>query len=253
MQHSKENSIEVKNEQEIDIMRNAGKILHYIMDEVAKIVTVGLPTIEIDKLARKLIKENGAKPLFLGYKGYPATVCVSVNQEVVHGIPSNRTLKEGDIVSIDIGLQKDGFCTDKAVTFGVGKIDAKSAKLIEVTQNALFRAIDKMRIGNRLGDVCSTVEDYVQPYGFSVVREYTGHGIGRVMHEAPEIPNFGVPRTGPRLVKGMVFALEPMVNIGIYKTMVLNDGWTVVTVDGKNSAHFEDTVVITDDDPEILT
>lgn len=245
--------IEIKTEKEIELMRAAGRILRAVMEETVKAAKVGVKTKDIDSVARKIIEDSGSKPLFLGYRGYPATTCISINEEIVHGIPSNRTLKNGDIVSIDIGLQKDGFCADKAVTVEIGNVSPEAKKLVETTRIALSKAIEKMRVGNRLGDVCSSIENYVMKTGYSVVREYTGHGIGRTMHEAPEVTNFGVPGTGARLQKGMIFAIEPMVNAGRYKTKVLGDGWTVVTQDGTLSAHFEDTVLITDSDPEILT
>ncbi|MCD6384142.1 type I methionyl aminopeptidase [Candidatus Sumerlaeota bacterium] len=246
--------IELKTAEEIELMKEAGQILREILDEVVRHVKAGVSTAELDKLAFELIKEAGCVPAFLGYRGYPATLCTSINEEVVHGIPSpERRLKEGDIISLDIGLAKNGFFADKAVTVGVGKIDDLSRRLLEVTEQALYIGINEARVGNRVGDISASIQEFVESHGFNVVREYSGHGIGRNLHEPPQVLNYGKRGSGPRLLSGMTIALEPMVNVGDWRTIRLPDKWTVVTADNLRSAHFEHTIAITDKEPLILT
>lgn len=246
--------IELKTPEEIELMKQAGRILREILDEIVRHVKVGVTTAELDKLAYELISDAGCVPAFLGYKGYPATLCTSINEEVVHGIPSpKRRLKEGDIISLDIGLAKNGFFADKAVTIGIGKLDEVSQRLIEVTEQALYIGINEARAGNRVGDISAAIQEFVESHGFSVVREYSGHGIGRNLHEPPQILNYGKRGTGPRLLSGMTLAIEPMVNVGDWRTIRLPDKWTVVTIDNLRSAHFEHTIAITDKEPLILT
>ena len=244
----------IKSGAEIELMRQAGRELARIRDAVANLAHPGISTLELDKVARQLIESAGAKPAFLGYHGYPASICASINHEVVHGIPSRkRCLRDGDLLSIDLGLILHGFYADTAVSVAVGKVEPSVARLIEVTRNALSVGIEAMRTATRIGDISHAIEKFVVGEGFSVVREYTGHGIGRQMHEDPKVPNFGEAGKGVRLKKGMVLALEPMVNMGSWKTEVLGDEWTVVTADGKPSAHFEHTVALTENGVEVLT
>lgn len=245
--------VELKSQAELQKMRTSGSLLRQVFNEIGRHVVPGVTTAELDLVARKCIEGGGAKPAFLGYLGYPATLCTSVNEEVVHGIPSDRRLNEGDIVSIDCGLVLNGFYADTATTYAVGEISEEAKELLRATQESLGQAIEQMVVGNRIGTVSSTVQQYVEERGYSVVRDYTGHGIGRAMHEPPQIPNYGDAGTGFRLRPGLVLAVEPMVNAGTFKTKTLNDGWTVVTEDGKLSAHFEHTIAVTDDGPLILT
>ena len=234
-------------------MRISGKIVGQALSELGKKIKPGVTTAELDKFAYDYFKKNDCVPAFLGYHGYPATICTSINAEVVHGIPGKHVLNEGDIVGVDIGAYYKGYCGDSARTFGVGKIDEKVQKLLDVTLEALNRGIDQCRPGNRISDIGHAVQEYAENKGYSVVRDYVGHGIGRAMHEEPQVPNYGKPKQGPRIVEGMCLALEPMVNMGSEEVMVLEDGWTVVTKDGKFSAHFEDTVAILSNGPENLT
>ena len=243
----------LKSGREIELMRQAGRIVALALDKIRDTVKPGITTGELDRVAEEIIKKNGARPLFNGYGGFPANICASINEEVVHGIPSLRLLKSGDIISIDIGAEKNGYCGDAAITLPVGEVNAEALTLIEVTSEALQRGIEKAVEGNRLTDISHAVQSYAESRGFSVVREYVGHGIGRKMHEDPKIPNYGPPGRGPRLTPGMVLAIEPMVNIGTYQVEVKQDGWTVVTQDRKWSAHFEHTVAISDNGPQILT
>lgn len=245
--------IELKSPAELEKMRTAGKLLRQVFDEVAKAVAPGVTTAELDRVARKLIEGAGARPAFLGYHGFPATLCTSVNEEIVHGIPSDRVLNEGDIISVDCGLVLGGFYSDTATTFAVGAISDDAAKLLRVTEESLYKAIEKMTVGTRIGTVSYAVQEHVEAEGLAIVREYTGHGIGRAMHEPPQVPNYGKPDTGFRLQAGLVIAVEPMVNIGTWKTETLEDEWTVVTADGSLSAHFEHSIAVTDDGPLILT
>lgn len=213
----------------------------------------GITTEELDRLAEEYIKRHGGIPAFKGYRGYPRSLCVSVNEEVVHGIPGKRRLKEGDIVSLDLGVLMDGYYGDAAITVPVGKVSELAKKLIKVTEEALYRGIEMARPGNRLSDISHAIQTHVEKAGFSVVREFVGHGIGKQLHEEPQVPNFGPPNRGPRLEPGMVLAIEPMVNTGTWEVRILPNGWTVVTADGGLSAHFEHTVAITDNGPEILS
>jgi len=243
----------IKSEREIAVMRQAGKVVATVLEILSENIRPGMKTKELDIIAVKEVARLGAKPSFKGYRGFPAALCVSVNDEVVHGIPGERVLNEGDIVSLDFGAIYDGFQGDAAVTVGVGEISPQAKKLMETTEGALKAGISAACPGARLGDVSAAIQDYAESRGYSVVREYTGHGIGREMHEEPQIPNFGLPGTGPVLKKGMTLALEPMVNLGGWKTRVGNDHWAVYTADGSLSAHFEHTIAITDAEPQVLT
>lgn len=245
--------VELKSQAELEKMRKSGILLRQVFNEIGRHVAPGVTTAQLDMVARKAIEAGGAKPAFLGYMGFPATLCTSVNEEVVHGIPSDRALNPGDIVSIDCGLVLNGFYADTATTYPVGEISDEAKALLKATEESLWKAIEQMVNGNRIGTVSFAVQQYVEERGYSVVRDYTGHGIGRAMHEPPQIPNFGEPDTGFRLRPGLVLAIEPMVNAGTFKTKTLKDGWTVVTADGKLSAHFEHTVAVTDNGPMILT
>ena len=245
--------ITIKSDAEIKLMRISGKLVGQALMEIKARVKPGATTLELDKFAHDFFKKNDCVPAFLGYHGYPATICASVNSEVVHGIPGKRVLEEGDIVGVDIGAYYKGYCGDSARTFPVGKVGTEVEKLLEVTFEALNRGIDQCRVGNRVSDIGNAVQKYVETNGFSVVRDYVGHGIGQTMHEDPQVPNYGKPHQGPRLVEGMCLALEPMVNVGTEEVTVLQDGWTVVTKDGKFSAHFEDTIAILANGPENLT
>lgn len=242
-----------KSNRELALMREAGRIVAVTHASLEEKVKPGLTTAELDALAYEVVTKNGAEPSFLGYRGFPASLCVSINEEVVHGIPGPRVLEEGDIVSLDFGAIYKGYHGDAAITVGVGKIDQAAQGLVETTRGALEGAIAQCRPGNHLGDVSWAIQDYAESRGYSVVRQYVGHGIGRSMHEDPQIPNYGSPGRGLLLKSGMTFALEPMVNMGTYLTEVLDDNWTVVTEDRELSAHFEHTVAITEDGPEILT
>lgn len=245
--------IVLRSAEEIEKIRKAGAIIAKTFDELRKAVRPGLPTKEMDTLARKVIIEMGGYPAFKGYKGYPSNICVSVNEEVVHGIPSDRRLSEGDIVSIDIGVRFRDYYADAAITLGVDKISEDRKTLINATEKALYKGIEEAFPGNRISDVSAGIQEYVESMGFSVVRALVGHGIGSKIHEEPEVPNYGTRGTGPRIDPGMVIAIEPMVNAGTYEVEVLDDGWTVVTKDRKPSAHFEHTIVVTKDGSEILT
>jgi methionyl aminopeptidase len=235
-------------------MRKAGHELAAIRDRTAGMVRPGVTTLELDTAVRRMIQRVDATPAFLNYRGYPGTICTSINEEVVHGIPSDkRRLNEGDLISIDIGLVYHGFYSDTAITVPVGNVRVEIARLIAVTRECLDRAIQAAVVGNRLGDISSAVQRLAEAEGFSVVRDYSGHGIGRELHEEPQIRNYGTPGTGMRLRAGMVFALEPMLNLGVKETKLQRDGWTVVTADGKPSAHFEHTIALTPEGAEILT
>lgn len=243
----------IKNDVEIEYMRNAGRLVGETLARLEKIIKPGMTTAEIDKIAEEFIVKHNAKPSFKGYHGFPASICASVNEEVVHGFPSGRVLQEGDIISIDCGAILNGYQGDAARTVPVGKVSAEAEKLIQVTRESFFKAVEKAQVGNRLTDISAAVQNYVESFGFSVVRDFVGHGIGRDMHEDPEVPNFGRPGRGPKLVHGMVLAIEPMVNIGRYDVEVQANDWTVVTADGSLSAHYENTVAILKNGPEILT
>jgi methionyl aminopeptidase len=242
-----------KSEREVAIMRQAGKIVATVLEILKSQVKAGMKTKELDIIAERELTKLGARSSFKGYRSYPATLCISINDEIVHGIPGQRVLREGDIVSLDFGVIYNGFQGDSAITVGVGKISNEAANLIAATEGALKKGIAAARTGARLGDVSYAVQQYAESKGFSVVREYTGHGIGRDMHEDPLIPNYGLPHTGPALKKGMTLALEPMLNIGDWHTKVDDDDWTVRTADGSLSAHFEHTIAVTDDEAEVLT
>jgi len=243
----------LKSEREISYLRDAGRIVAETHEEVKKAVKPGVTTLDLDRIAEEYIKGRGAIPAFKGYHGFTGNICSSVNEEVVHGIPGLRKLKTGDNVSIDIGAVINGYNGDAAITVPVGEIDAEVQKLLDVTEESLYKGIEQAIIGNRLSDISHAVQSHVEKYGFGVVRDYVGHGIGRSMHEDPQVPNYGGPGRGPRLKAGMTLAIEPMVNLGTYEVKTLDDGWTVVTLDGKRSAHFEHSIAITDGKPEILT
>ncbi len=246
--------IELKSNREIELMKVAGEIVALVHQTLKEVIEPGMSTLEMDEIAENIIHSNHATPSFKGYNGFPASICASINEEVVHGIPSReRVVKEGDIVSIDVGAIYQGYHGDGAVTIPVGKVSPTAQKLLDVTYKSLMAGIEKALLHNRLTDISHAVQAYAEPCGFSVVRDYVGHGIGREMHEAPQIPNFGPAGRGPKLKKGMALAIEPMVNIGTYEVETLEDGWTVVTKDRALSAHFEHTVVITENGPEILT
>ena len=245
--------IVVKSKKEIEYMREAGKIVAHVHEVLREHIKPGITTKELDEIAEKEILKHGALPAFKGYHGFPASICASVNEEVVHGIPGLKTLKDGDIISIDIGAVYNGYYGDAAKTHAVGKISDTAAKLIAVTRQSFYEGLKFCRAGNRLSDISHAIQTYVESNGFSVVRDFVGHGIGQKMHEDPQIPNFGPPGKGPRLVEGMALAIEPMVNMGTYKVKTLLDNWTVVTLDGKLSAHYEHTVIITEDEPAIMT
>jgi methionyl aminopeptidase len=246
--------ISLKSAKELDLMRKAGSIVAQILEEMAEMAKPGVTTGQIDQFAEKRIKDLGALPAFKGYNGFPATVCISVNDEVVHGIPSpKRTLKNGDIVGIDFGVIYQGWYGDSARTIAVGSIKPEVQKLLDVTRESLFKGIEQCREGNRVFDIGHAVQNYVEGFGFSVVREFVGHGIGRALHEEPQVPNYGPKGKGTVLKVGMVLAIEPMINAGSHEVKVLSDGWTAVTKDHSLSAHFEHTVAITPQGPEILT
>src|SRR5579871_1231092 len=231
-------------------MRTSGRVVGQVLVELEKKIKPGVTTLELDKFAYEFFKKNDCVPAFLGYHGYPATICASVNDEVVHGIPGKRVLEEGDIVGIDVGAFYKGYCGDSARTFAVGKVRPELQKLLQATFESLDRGVEQCRVGNRISDIGHAVQEYAEARGYSVVKDYVGHGIGQAMHEEPQVPNYGKPHQGPRLVEGMCLALEPMVNVGGDEVRVLEDGWTVVTKDGKFSAHFEDTIAILADGPE---
>ena len=245
--------ISIKTERELEVMRRAGRITAQARALAGSMVRPGVTTIEIDKAVHDFIVSQGAKPSFLNYAGYPASACISVNDVVIHGIPDGRVLREGDIVSVDVGAYWGGFHGDCAATFACGSISAEAEKLIAVTKQSFFEGMKFARQGYRVSDISHAVQSYVEANGFSVVRSFVGHGVGEKLHESPEVPNFGAPGRGPRLVRGMTIAVEPMVNQGTYDVRVLKDQWTTVTTDGKLSAHYENTVAITDGEPEILT
>jgi methionyl aminopeptidase len=243
----------IKSEKEIAIIREAGRIVAQVLQILAEAVKPGLSRKELDKIVRREFAARGAKPAFLGYRGYPASVCVSINDEIVHGIPDGRVFREGDIVSIDLGATYKGFVGDAAISVGAGRLDAEAERLLRVTESALYKGIAAARAGVPLGAVSHAIQIEAEGQGFSVVREYVGHGVGRQMHEEPQVPNFGPPDRGPVLKKGMVLAIEPMVNAGDWRTKRHDDNWTVSTLDGSLSAHFEHTIAITDGEAQILT
>lgn len=243
----------LKSAHEIEVMKEAGRILAEVLKALEEAVVPGISTLELDAIAAQLIEQAGCKASFLNYNGYPNTLCISVNEEVVHGIPDHRVLREGDIVSIDGGVIYRGYHSDSAKTFPVGSISQEKKKLLQVTEECLYRGIEQAVEGNRLSDISHAIQKHAELHGYSVVRDLVGHGIGQSLHEDPEIPNFGPPNRGPRLQKGMTLAIEPMINLGDYPVEVLANGWTIVTKDKKPSAHFEHTIAITDDGPLILS
>jgi methionyl aminopeptidase len=248
--------IVIKNPPEIETMREAGRVNALVLETVREMIRPGITTQELDSVAEDVIRQNGGKPAFKNYPGpypYPATLTISVNEELVHGIPGKRILMEGDIVSVDCGTILKGFVADSAFSMGVGKISSQTQQLLEVTEKALYKGIQKMRPGNRVGDVSATIQQFVESYDFHVPREYTGHGVGRAMHEGPLVPNFGVSGRGIPLRPGITVALEPMVMMGTHRTRVLDDQWTVISADRSLTAHFEHSVAVTEGEPIILT
>ena len=245
--------IAIKNEQELSAMRQACKITAAARALAGEMVRPGVSTKQIDRAVHDFIVAQGAKPSFLGYHGYPASVCISVNDTVIHGIPGGYTLRDGDIVSIDVGAYYQGYHGDCAATFPCGTVSAEALRLIQVTKQSFFEGLRFAKGGHRVSDISHAIQTYVESNGFSVVRAFVGHGVGAQLHEEPEVPNFGSAGRGPRMLPGMTLAIEPMVNEGVYDVRVLKDGWTTVTADGKLSAHYENTVLITDGEPEILT
>ena len=246
--------IELKSGREIGLMRRGGHILSEVMDRLRTSVKPGMSTLEIDTDVEEFIRSRGAIPAFKGYRGFPATVCISINEEVVHGIPSSsRHVKEGDIVGLDLGCIVEGYYADCAFTLAVGEVPPRVQELLDVTRESLERGITECRPGRRLSDVSHAIQSHVERHGFSVVRAFVGHGIGRALHEEPQVPNFGDPGRGPQLRAGMVLAIEPMVTMGSWEVRILDDGWTAVTKDGSLAAHFEHTIAVTESGPEVLT
>ncbi|MBO7710419.1 MAG: type I methionyl aminopeptidase [Lachnospiraceae bacterium] len=247
-------AVTIKSEREIGLMRESCRRLEIVFDELEKIIRPGISTLEIDRTGEKLIRELGGIPNFLNYEGYPGSICTSVNEEVVHGIPSkHRILKEGDIISLDAGMIVEGYHSDAARTYPVGQISEEARKLIEVTRESFFVGIEKARAGNHLYDISNAIDEYCSSRGYGIVRDLVGHGIGRSLHEDPQIPNFRQKRRGIRLVPGMTLAVEPMITMGTWEVEWLDDDWTVVTADGSLAAHYENTILITEGEPEILT
>ncbi len=254
----KEDPIILKTSREIELLRQANTIVARILQRLSQVIAPGVTTGELDKIACSMIREAGAKPAFKGYrmsnrKPYPACICSSVNEQVVHGIPGSRVLRDGDIVGVDVGVVYKGFVGDAARTYAVGSISDEARRLLTVTEESLYRGIDRARVGNRLQDISAAVQQHVESNGFSVVRDFVGHGVGRRMHEPPQIPNYTGVGTNPRLLAGMTLALEPMVNQGSWRVQLLADEWTAVTADGKLSAHFEHSIAVTEDGPYILS
>ena len=247
-------AVSIKSNREIELMRESGRILSIVHTELAKMIKPGISTLDIDKRCYEVIRDFGCIPSFLNYQGYPASVCVSVNDEVVHGIPNkNRILKDGDIVSLDAGVIYKGYHSDAARTVAVGEVSTEWKRLMDVTKQSFFEGIKYAKPGYRIGDISGAIQDYAESFGYSLVRELVGHGVGRELHEDPQVPNFRTKRKGIRLEPGMTLAIEPMVNMGHYDVNWLDDGWTVVTADGSPSAHYENTILITDGEPELLT
>lgn len=245
--------IRLRSPREIELMRVSSSIVAKVLRILSEAVRVGISTVELDALAEEVILKEKASPAFKGYLGYPNTLCTSINEQVVHGIPSERTLKDGDILSVDVGVYAEEYYGDAAVTFAVGDVDTEALRLIRVTKESFYKALEKARPKNRVSDISHAVETHVVENGYSVVKEFVGHGIGKELHEEPQIPNFGLPGRGSKLKKGMVLAIEPMVNAGAGKVEILADRWTAVTKDRSLSAHYEHTVLVTDGEPEILT
>ncbi|HTL71444.1 MAG TPA: type I methionyl aminopeptidase [Candidatus Eisenbacteria bacterium] len=243
----------LKSKAELEIMRRAGRVVAGLLKLMEREAKAGVSTKRLDEIAEAYIRSQGTEPAFKGYYGYPACICASVNEEVVHGIPGSRVLKDGDIIGVDVGVKLEGFYSDAARTFAIGAVDERSRRLIEVTREAMQRGIQKAVRGNRLSDISWAVQSYAEQQGFSVVRQFVGHGIGRSLHEEPQVPNYGKPGQGPELVIGMALAIEPMLNAGTHEVEILKDGWTVVTRDRKRSGHFEQTVFVGETEPEIVT
>jgi methionyl aminopeptidase len=244
---------ELKNKSEIVYIRQACRIVSDLLMHIKELTKPGITTRWLDTKAEEFIKRRGGIPAFKNYNGFPSSICASVNEGVIHGIPSANRLKEGDILSVDVGVQKAGYYGDAAITLPVGQIDGELTRLLNVTEEALYAGIERAVCGNHVGDISQAVQDRVEKDGFSVVRDFVGHGVGKKLHEEPPIPNYKTPGRGPRLVSGMTLAIEPMVNMGTYEVEILEDNWTVVTRDGNPSAHFEHTILVTEDGPEILT
>jgi methionyl aminopeptidase len=245
--------VTLKSPREIETMRRSGKITAAVLTELMQTARAGMTTRQLDEIAERGIRERGAVPTFKGYHGFPASICASVNDEVVHGIPGEYVLRDGDLLSIDIGATLEGYVSDTAVTIPIGNVSAQARKLLDVTQESLMVGIAQMQRGNRVGDVSAAVQRFAESFGYGVVRELAGHGVGREMHEEPQVPNYGRPGTGMELRPGLVLAIEPMITEGDRKVEILKDGWTVVTADGKLAAHFEHTIAVTEDGPKILT
>ncbi len=247
--------ITLKSERELDYLRAASRLVAEVLEELRKIIisAPGITTKELDSLAESLILKRGAKPAFKGYRGFPSSLCTSVNEQVVHGIPGPYKLQSGDIISLDLGVKLNGYYGDAAITVGIGKVSNEVNRLLQVTEEALYKGIKQAKVKNRLFDISHAIQSHAEKSGFSVVRDLVGHGIGRALHEEPSIPNFGKPHLGPKLKRGMTFAIEPMVNMGKFEVETTKDNWTVVTKDGKPSAHFEHTIAIRGNKPEILT
>jgi methionyl aminopeptidase len=246
--------IVIKSKSEIAAMREAGRIVAQTLEALREKAKPGVTTADLDTFAHEFVSKHKAYPTFKGYRGFPASICVAINDQVVHGIPSKKVvLKEGDIIAIDVGATLNGFVGDAAITLGVGKVSDRAKRLMEVTEGALWAAIDQARAGKYLEDISGAIQDHAESHGYAVVREYVGHGVGRQMHEEPQIPNYRQGKRGPKLKPGMTLAIEPMINEGVWETRTLRDKWTVVTQDGKLSAHFEHTVAVTEGEPEILT
>jgi methionyl aminopeptidase len=243
----------LKTRREIEIMKKAGRLVAQAHELVRNNIKPGITTKELDQIVEDFLKSQNAIPTFKGYNGFPYSICASINEEVVHGMPGEKKLKEGDIISVDIGATFEGYVGDSAKTFFVGEVDEEKRRLVEVTRQSFYEGIKFAKESYRLSDISHAIQEYAENAGFSVVRDYVGHGIGKKMHESPQIPNFGKPGKGPRLQQGMVLAIEPMINAGTYNVRVLDNDWTVVTLDGKPSAHYEHTIAITDGEPELLT
>lgn len=248
----------IKSKQEIDFIRNSAKIVAETLQLVKSYAKIGVSTLELDKIAEDFIKSNDAIPAFKGYSqagsiSFPGTICSSINEEVVHGIPSNRMLKDGDVLSIDVGVKKDGYFGDAALTVPIGYVHQDILRLLEATEKSLYLGISEAKVNNRIGDISYAIQSYIEEKGFSIVRDLCGHGVGRHLHEDPQIPNFGMSNTGAKIKNGMTLAIEPMINLGTYEVEVGKDGWTVITKDRKTSAHFEHTIAIINNVPEILS
>jgi methionyl aminopeptidase len=246
-------TVYLRGREEIEAIREAARLVARTLTMLGREIRPGVSTQRLDELAESFIRDHGARPAFKGYRGFPASICPSINDEVVHGIPGARTLAEGDIVGMDVGVEKDGYYGDAACTFPVGKVGADVERLLQVTREALMRGVAQAKAGHRVGDISHAIQSHVEAHGFSVVRSLVGHGIGRHMHEEPQVPNYGTPDRGPRLMAGQVLAIEPMVNVGAPDVVTRPDGWTVVTKDGSLSAHFEHTVAVGAEGPEILS